>query len=131
MNSLPIFALDASETPGPGAGPSDWVDDYDSDSDAAPQVSVVTSFTAQAVLPRLDLRTRKRLQTLPSSSHLNALLKASQRYRGVLSDLMSFLLGVCIIWPAQRSKVLGSVLVYGGGGIVREIYREHVRNSPL
>jgi ubiquitin-protein ligase E3 C len=35
------------------------------------------------------------------------------------------------IWPGRRERVLSTLVVYTGGGLVRELYRGFVRASPL
>lgn len=130
LSILPVHALDppsASDTRAPAMS---WADDEDSDSEH-PQVAVVASFAPTPRLPPLDPRTQKRLQTLPSPAHLNALLKAVQHNRGALPDLVSWLVNLCTVWPTRKDKILSTLLLYGGGGLVREIYRDYVRNSPL
>jgi ubiquitin-protein ligase E3 C len=125
-----VHALDppsASDTRAPAMS---WDDDGDSESEQ-PQVTVVTSFVPTPTLSPLDARTQKRLQTLPSPSHLNALLKAVQHDRGALPDLVSWLVNLYTVWPIRKDKILSTLLLYGGGGLVREIYRDYVRNSPL
>lgn len=130
LSTLPVHALDppsASDTRAPAMS---WADDDESESEQ-PHVAVVTSFAPTPRLPPLDARTQKRLQTLPGPSHLNALLKAVQHDRGALPDLVSWLVNLCIVWPTRKDKILSTLLLYGGGGLVREIYRDYVRNSPL
>ncbi|KAG1807345.1 uncharacterized protein BJ212DRAFT_1213533, partial [Suillus subaureus] len=68
---------------------------------------------------------------IPSPSHLNALLKAAQHDRGALPDLVSWHVNLCTVWPTRKDKILSTLLLYGGGGLVHEIYRDYVRNSPL
>ncbi|KAG1841093.1 hypothetical protein F4604DRAFT_359554 [Suillus subluteus] len=130
LSILPVQALNppsASDTRAPAMS---WADDGDSESEQ-PQVTVVTSFAPTQRLPPLDARTQKRLQTLLSPSHLNALLKAAQHDRGALPDLVSWLVNLCTVWPTRKDKILSTLLLYGGGGLVCEIYRVYVRNSPL
>jgi ubiquitin-protein ligase E3 C len=128
LSVLPVHALDPpSDIRFPN---SSWADDSDSESQE-PQVTVVTSFSQVPRLPPLDARTQKRLQTLPSPTHLNALLKAAQHDRGALPDLVAWLVSLWTIWPTRRDKILSTLLLYGGGGLVREIWRDYVRSSPL
>lgn len=128
---LPAHALDPPLAKDSKPQPTSWVDDSDSDSDRPARVAVVGSFAQKPVLPALDARTRKRLQILPSSAHLNSLLKVTQSHRQLLPDLVAMLTGLNIVWPSRKDKVLGTLLLYGGGGLVREIYRDYVRVTPL
>ncbi|KAG0694768.1 HECT-domain-containing protein [Suillus ampliporus] len=130
LSILPVHALDIPSTSDARAPAMSWGDDGDSDSEQ-PQVTVVSSFEPLPRLPPLDTRTQKRLQILPSPMHLNALLKAAQHDRGALPDLVSWLISLCNIWPTRKDKILTTLLLYGGGGLVREIYRDYVRSSPL
>lgn len=129
MHSLPPQALEPPEN---NAKTVTWVED-DSDSDHDTRVEVVTSFTSKPVLPQVDSKTRTRLQTLPSPQHLASLLNAAYHHssstiRGVL---FSWLFALSTIWPSRRDKVVGTVVAWNGGGLVRELYRGYVRSSPL
>ncbi|KAG1784544.1 HECT-domain-containing protein [Suillus plorans] len=130
LSILPVHVLDPPSVSDARAPTMSWADDGDSESEQ-PQVTVVTSFAPTPRLPPLDARTQKRLQILPSPSHLNSLLKAAQHDHGALPDLVSWLVNLCIVCPTRKSKILSTLLLYGGGGLVREIYRDYVRNSPL
>ncbi|KAF9234160.1 HECT-domain-containing protein [Melanogaster broomeanus] len=114
LSALPTHALEPPLPQNSQTQPASWADDSDSDSERPAHVIVVSSFTSRPVLPVLDARTQKRLQILPSPTHLNSLLKVAQQHRDLLPDL-----------------VLGTLLLYGGGGFVREIYRDYVRVTPL
>ena len=139
MNALPINSLDP---PVPGAksyNPSSWAaaaadDDSDSESEsnALAHVSIVSSFTPKpSPPPTLDPRTQKRLSTIPDVKHLNALLSASHRHPSTQLNLISFFLSLGTVWPARRERILSTLVVYTGGGLVRELYRGSVRASPL
>lgn len=130
MSSLPVNAL---EPPQRGAQTvatqAAWTDDSDSEHET--QVTVVDSFIPKVRLPDLDAKTRNRLQTLPSPTHLNSLLEAVHRHRTVQPALFSWCVALSNVWPKSRDKVFGAITLYGGGGLVRELYRAHVRPSPL
>ncbi|KAH7885642.1 HECT-domain-containing protein [Phlebopus sp. FC_14] len=131
LNALPTHALDPPLFQDSKHQASSWADDSDSDSDGPVQVAVVGSFASKPVLPTLDPRLRKRLQTLPSPTHLNSLLKAAQQHPELLPDLMAMFVSLNTVWPTRKDKVLSTLLLYGGGGLVREIYRDYVRATPL
>lgn len=123
---LPPHALEPplpqdSQTP-----PTSWADDSESDSEHSANI-----IASRSALPLLDPRTRKRLQLLPSPTHINSLLNCAQQHLELLSDLVSMLLRLNLVWPSRKDKVLTTLLLYGGGGLVREIYREYVRTTPL
>lgn len=128
LSVLPVHALDPPSDVRPPN--SSWADDSDYESQE-PQVTVVASFSHVPRLPQLDARTQKRLQALPSPTHLNLLLKAAQQHRGALPDLVAWFVSLWTIWPTRRDKMLSTLLLYGGGGLVREIWRDYVRSSPL
>ena len=103
------------------------MDEGDSDDDAI-HVEVVSAFATSSV-PKLDAKTLKRLQNLPSPAHISALLGFySSRDKAGLFTLCS---SICQAWPARQDKVLATIAGHTGGGFVRELYREHVRSSPL
>lgn len=125
LNVLPPHALEPPLAQDSQTTAS-WADDSDSDSEHPGNV-----LNARSPLPVLDSRTRKRLQTLPSPTHLNSLLKLAQQHPTLLLDLVSMILSLNIVWPSRKDKVLTTLLLYGGGGLVREIYRGYVRTTPL
>lgn len=141
MNSLPPNALEpplkTSSTAKQGTGQESYTDAdadaSDSESESAPRVVVVGSFApSPPPLTQLDSRTRTRLQTLPSVPHINAMLAASQHHPASMrQSLFSFFQSLCAIWPTRKNRVLGAVVAYTGGGLIRELYRGHVRSSPL
>ncbi|KAA1475594.1 HECT-domain-containing protein [Dentipellis sp. KUC8613] len=129
MNSLPTHAL---EPPSPGSAASKGKRALDSDSDSDSEAGPELETTAPApVLPQLDSRTLKRLQTLPSISHISMLSAASQRHAATRPRLYDFLFALCTVWPARVDGVLGALVASTGGGLVRELYRGYVRTSPL
>ncbi|KAI0685222.1 HECT-domain-containing protein [Cytidiella melzeri] len=129
MHSLPAQSL---EPPEKNIQPVSWAED-DSDSDHETQVEVVTSFAAKPVLPQVDSKTRARLQTLPSPQHLTSLLNAAYHHSSssIRGALFLWLHALSSVWPSRRDKVVGSVVAWNGGGLVRELYRGYVRTSPL
>ncbi|KIK81041.1 hypothetical protein PAXRUDRAFT_833139 [Paxillus rubicundulus Ve08.2h10] len=131
LSILPTHALEPPCPQDSQTQPTSWGDDSDSDSEHPAQVVVVGSFAPRPVLPVLDHRTQKRLLILPSPTHLNSLLRVAQQHRELLSDLVTMLVNLNIVWPSRRDKVLSPLLLYGGGGFVREIYRDYVRATPL
>lgn len=131
MNALPAQALEPPEKN--SAVLVNWADDPDSDSDAVTHVEVVTSFAPKTVLPEVDSKTRGRLQTLPSPTHLTSLLNATQHHSSpdLRGALFAWLHALSTVWPLRRDKIVGTVVAWNGGGLVRELYRGYVRSSPL
>ncbi|KAI9456329.1 HECT-domain-containing protein [Boletus coccyginus] len=125
LNALPLHALEPPLPQDSRTLPASWADDSDSDSDRPANI------IARSALPPLDSRIQKRLQILPSPPHINSLLKPAQQHPELLSDLVSMLLSLNLVWPSRKDKVLTTLLLYGGGGLVREIYREYVRTTAL
>lgn len=123
LHCLPSNALEPPST----SKDKSWVDEGDSDDDVI-QVEVVSAFTSSP-MPKLDAKTLKRLQTLPSPTHISTLLGLYSGRDKVA--LFTFCSGICQAWPARQDKVLATISGYTGGGFVRELYRENVRSSPL
>ena len=96
---------------------------------------MVSSFTPARPLPRVDAKTSARLQTLPSATHLSALLNAAFRPSNLESRaaLFVWLEALGVVWPDKRERIMTAVLAWGGGGagVVRELYRGWVRGGPL
>ncbi|KIK27397.1 hypothetical protein PISMIDRAFT_93249 [Pisolithus microcarpus 441] len=124
LSALPVHAFDP---PLPDSTTPTWEEDGDDEHVAG---DTTVSYSAQS-LPVLDARTRKRLQTLPSGPHLNTLLKLTHQHPQLLPDMVALLVALHIVWPTAKDEVLGTLLLYGGGGLVREIYRDQVRPTPL
>ena len=123
LHSLPPNALEPPST----SKDKSWVDEGDSEDDVI-RVEVVSAF-ATSPMPKLDAKTLKRLQNLPSPTHISTLLGLySSRDKAAL---FTFCSSVCQAWPARQDKVLATISGHTGGGFVRELYREHVRSSPL
>ena len=105
----------------------------DDEEEPVARVEVVSSFVAPPRLPVLDAKTRNRLQTLPSPAHVTALLSAAYKYTA--TDMRVALFGwcqsLCMVWPSRKDKVVSAVVAWRGGGLVRELYRDFVRRSPL
>lgn len=90
----------------------------------------------------LDPRTLVSLATLPSRPHLIALLTLSTRFSASTRPaLCSFLVSLLHSWHPKRDEVLNTIM-YGpssatgaagerGGGLLREIWRGHVRAGAL
>lgn len=103
---------------------SSWVQD---DEDVLMEVK--PSAPSQTI--SLDNKTRTRLDTLSQPGHLQSLLTASSKHKSSKSDLYSFLLLVWNVWPLRKDKIISSILASSGDGFIRELYRLHVRSSPL
>ncbi|KAI0260666.1 HECT-domain-containing protein [Gloeopeniophorella convolvens] len=129
MNTLPIGVLEPSSAV--SAGKKAAGSDDDSDPDDSTQVIVVTSFSNPIPLPRLDERTLKRLQTLPSATHISSLVRATHSHATTRIALCDLLFSLCTAWPSRADSVLSTIVVSTGGGLVRELYRGYVRGSPL
>jgi ubiquitin-protein ligase E3 C len=148
MSILPPGSFEAPEmetgTAALSAAAAAWAaDDEDSDYEDGGHVTtvrVVSSFTdsnsfpasrSPIARPKLDTKTRGRLQTLAEPKHLGALLSAVQHAVAAKPGVFAFLLALVAAWPMRREKILGAVLAHSGGAIVREIYRGAVRGSGL
>ena len=123
LHSLPPNALEPPST----SKDKSWVDEGDSDDDLI-HVEVVSAFVTSP-MPKLDAKTLKRLQNLPSPTHISTLLGLYSSRNKVA--LFTFCSSICQAWPARQDKVLAIITGHAGGGFVRELYREHVRSSPL
>ena len=110
---------------------------YDSDENDEPsiRVSVVSSFNMASAppppLPKLDNKTLKRLQTIVNPQHLNNLILITQSKPILFPSLISYLFALSMAWSSMRGQILNIVLASTNGGLVRELYRELVRRSPL
>ncbi len=127
MRGLPVGALGPNLSITTGK----QVAESESDSDSEESTHVLVSSVHPVLLPRLDERTLKRLQTLPSPTHISSLIRATQNHAMSYIALCDFLFALCTAWPLRSDSVLGTIVVSTGGGFVRELYRGYVRSSPL
>ena len=116
FSALPLHVLGSVPSE---AGSTSWDEESDTEEDRPPESGAVV----------LDAKAQKKLEMFPS--HLMTLLKITHQHRRLLPDMVIFLVSLNIAWPAMKDKVLGALLLYGGGGLVREIFREQVRVTPL
>ena len=132
VNSVPVGSLDQSP---PSTAPTIGKHAFDAGSDSedeGPRVVSVSSFAPPPEpLPAVDSRTLKRLQTIPTMSHLNAILVATQHQQSTRPLIYEFLLAVCAAWPSRSTEILSAVVTSTNGGMVRELYKTYVRGSPL
>lgn len=125
MRSLPTGVLG----PNSSAAAGKRVAESESDSDSEDPAHI--SPANRVPLPRLDERTLKRLQTLPTPTHISSLIRATQSHSMSRIALCDFLFALCTVWPLRSDSVLSTAVVSTGGGFVRELYRSYVRSSPL
>lgn len=85
----------------------------------------------QSIFSSVDKRTQRKLQEIMSPAYLDLLLRLTQQYPQLLSDVLCLLMILNISWPTLKHQVFNTLLLYNGGGIAHQIYREYVRQSPL
>jgi ubiquitin-protein ligase E3 C len=143
MNSMPINAFD------PAASAKQRVaEGYDSDEEGQVVVNVVSSFSSNASsatqpMPKLDSRTLKRLQTIPTPAHLSPLLKISLAHArkaglsakakasfDITTSLSAFVLALVVVCPGEKDKILQTIYI-NAPDLSRELYRLYVRRSPV
>jgi ubiquitin-protein ligase E3 C len=114
------------------------IDSYQSDSDDLPsiRVKVVAKFSATLPLPqvddkKVDDKTMKRFQSVIAAPHLTSIISATRSNPTLFPHLVQYLFTLMTTWPSSREQILNIVLATTGGGLVREVYRELVRQSPL
>ncbi|KAH8977914.1 HECT-domain-containing protein [Lactarius hatsudake] len=129
MGTLPTGALEPPSSTSNGKHVAITESDSDSDSEELTRASV--SVSTRVPTPRLDERTLKRLQTLPTTAHISSLIRATQSHTSTRVALCDFFFALCTVWPSRADTVLSTVVVSTGGGLVRELYRGYVRSSPL
>ena len=112
-----------------------WTEDPSSDDDDDnPHANTMARnhSKASAVHPPLDSKTQTRLHTLHSPAHIMAILSATQRHPQARSSVFKFMTSLWTVWPARRDRVMSAIIGGGAGaGLVREVWRGHVRGSSL
>jgi ubiquitin-protein ligase E3 C len=106
----------------------------DSDSDHGTKVSVVSEFVAMATPTPpvvVDDKTTKRLQNIIAAPHLASLISTTQSKPSLFPHVISYLFALTATWSSSQDEILNAVLASTSGGLVRELYRDLVRRSPL
>ena len=103
-----------------------WVGDSDSDDDHR-----VTPNAPSIPLPSLDPKTAVRLRILHLASHLEALTTASARLPSLWEGVIKYLVNLCAVWPSKRNSILTILSVNNGAMVVKQLWRETVRSTPL
>lgn len=129
MSTLPAMALEPPSSVSNGKRIA--IAESDSDSDSEDLTHGSASASNAVPLPRLDERTLKRLQTLPSTTHISSVIRATQSHTPARIALCDFFFALCTVWPSRADPILSTVVVSTSGGLVRELYRSYVRGSPL
>jgi ubiquitin-protein ligase E3 C len=111
-------------------------DSYESDSNDGPstRVTIVDSFSTAPILqplPQIDEKTIKRFHNIIAAPHLTSIISATRFNPALFPYLIQYLFTLMSTWPSLREHILNIVLATTGGGLVRELYRELVRQSPL
>lgn len=133
MDSLPVGSFDPSSAS--AAKAPAWVDNdgdlSDSDTEDLEMDGRQPRVIQPALVP-LDDRTQKRLQSFASPTHLTTLATATLRHTTARQRWFAFLLSLWDVWPASKDQIIvqiGSGMA--GADLVREIWRDWVRASPL
>jgi len=103
-----------------------WAGDSDSDDDHrdAPNAPGIP-------LPLLDPKSAVRLRNLHSAPHLQALMTASSRLPSLWESVIKYLVNLCAVWPSKRDSILTTVSVNNGAMVIKQLWRETVRSTPL
>jgi ubiquitin-protein ligase E3 C len=109
------------------------MDSYQSDSDdvTSTNVKVVSKFSTPPPVPQVDDKTVKRFQNVIAAPHLTSIISATRSNPSLFPHLVHYLFTLMTTWPSSREQILNIVLATTGGGLVREVYRVLVRQSPL
>lgn len=138
MHSIPMGAGDPPLAKPKGGKPTEAMDvDEDEDGDenrifVTVLGSTTTSTQPTPKLPVLDAKTLKRLSSLTEPTHITSLLSvlSSSRVEHLRQGVITYLLTVTTSFPARKDRLLATVLVHSPA-LVRELYRNYVRSSPL
>jgi len=120
LSRLPVGCLEAKSA---AKQEDKWVEDSDSDDDHR--------IAPHAPLPPLDPKTAVRLRILHSASHLQSLLTASTRLPSLWGRVLKYLVNLCAVWPSKRDSILTTLSVSNGGMVIKQLWRETIRSTPL
>ena len=130
LNALPVSVFDSPREHIPKVAHFEYHSDSDDD-EPSPRVSLVSSFINPPPLPKLDAKTLTRLNKIVAPTHIDSLITSTRSNPDARKELVAFFLALTAVWPSSREQILATVLALTGGGLVREIYRDSVRRSPL
>ena len=134
FNSFPSSIIDPPNKDRKQKTAAFTVGGYDSDDSEVDQVTAISTFQplSTPISPtKIDDKTLKRLNTILSAQHLKSVIYTAIPDRTVLPQLIHYLFAITVAWSSSRGQILDTVLASTNGGLVREIYREFVRSSPL
>ena len=134
INGIPLSVFKPAVTKGKKSNKAPVYKEPDSDSDLETKVSVVSEFVAVArpILPLvIDDKTTKRLQNIIATPHLASLISVTQSKPSLFPHVISYLFALTATWSSSHDEILNAVLASTSGGLVRELYRDLVRRSPL
>ncbi len=100
-----------------------WIGDSDSDDDHR--------IAPHAPLPPLDPKTAVRVRILHSALHLQSLMTASARLPSLWKSVIKYLVNLCTVWPSKRDSILTTLSANDGTMVIKQLWRETVRSSPL
>jgi len=134
INGIPLSVFKPPPTKGKKSNKPPVHKESDSDSDHGTRVSVVSEFVAMStpISPVVvDDKTTKRLQNIIAPSHLASLISTTQSKPSLFPHVISYLFALTATWSSSQDEILNAILANTGGGLVRELYRDLVRRSPL
>lgn len=123
LSRLPVGSLEPKSV---AKQDDKWIGDSDSDDDDR-----VTPNAPSIPLPSLDPKTAVRLRILHSTSHLQSLLTANARLPSLWEGVIKYLVNLCAIWPSKRESILTTLSVSSGAMVIKQLWRETVRSTPL
>lgn len=121
FSQLPVGSLGAKST---SKHEDKWDSDSDDDLRVAPNATSIP-------LPSIDPKTAVRLRTLHSTLHLQGLMTASTRLPDLGESVIKFLVNLCAVWPSKRDSILTTLSVNNGAIVIKQLWRDTVRDSPL
>lgn len=127
LSTLPVGSLEP-----PKARQLDTMDwkAYDSDDEEpAPRMRMEVDSTPSISPP--DTKTAKRLETLILKDHITSLLTAADKSVGCWPQFVQLLINIGVKWPSKQEEVLSTIATSNGGVIIKRLWRESVRSSPL
>ena len=134
INGIPLSVFKSPPTKGKKSHRTPVHNTSDSDSDHGTKISVVSEFVATATpTPPLvvDDKTMKRLQNIIAAPHLASLISTTQSKPSLFPHVISYLFALTATWSSSQDEILNAILASTSGGLVRELYRDLVRKSPL
>jgi ubiquitin-protein ligase E3 C len=117
--SLPPASLEAQDKPPNGIVVEDEDEEF--------TITEASTSSAGSLSRRIESRAALRIESLLSPQSLAALLRVADD----APQVFALFANACTLWPGSRTKILLAAVAHGGPAMIKSLWRDWVRNSPI